>query len=464
MERKYLGIDLGTSAVKLLLVTPQGDRKRAKCPYSQANASGWREALKLAVDMLKQQDSLESLCGIALSSQVGTYLTDTGELINWESAAGKDELRQIKASVPDAQWIEQIGMTHPDLVSYPLPRLLYIKRHYPQCRAVRMPKELLLQELTGNTVTDPFSWRGLCDPDKNAYSSQLLKQFEIPLCLPPIGQPTDCAGQVSSAASKKYGLPVGTPVYIGCNDFYAGLLGMGVLEKNTLFELSGTSEHVGVITAQRSDGAFVSGRYFHDFATYGGTKSSGTACAFAIRHFGIDGLDADGSFLDAPIFLPYLNGERAPIYDENAKGVFFGIDGQTASDDMAYAVLEGVVFSLYHIYESLPHCTAKRFITGGGSAGNMLMARLKAALFDCSVLRVTENDASALGAAILAMVGSGEFLSLSDAVSATVSYEPIAEPDRKLRAQLLKRYAVFKDIYKNLKDTFQIYSIVRREK
>lgn len=464
MERKYLGIDLGTSAVKLLLVTPEGSCKRAKCSYAQADASGWCEALKNAVAMLKEQDALDGLCGIALSSQVGTYITDTGEILGWESAAGTEELRRIKASVPDRQWVDQIGMVHPNLISYPLPRLLYIKRHFPQCRAVRMPKELLVQELTGNTVTDPFSWRGLCDPDKNAYAHKFLDRFGIDISLPPLGLPTDCAGQVSESTAKKYGLPAGTPVYIGCNDFFAGLLGMGVLEEGAVFELSGTSEHVGVITAQREDGAFVSGRYFNGFATYGGTKSSGTSCDFAIRHFGIDGLDAQSVVPDAPIFLPYLNGERAPIYDENARGVFFGINAQTTSDDMAYAVLEGVVFSLYHIYESLPHRTTNQLITGGGSAGNTLMARLKAALFDCRVLRAAENDASALGAAMIAMVGNGEFPSLTDCVNAVVFYETVAEPDKQLRELLLKRYAIFKDIYVKLKETFENYSSVRCRK
>ncbi len=464
MERKYLGIDLGTSAVKLLLVTPTGNCIRAKCCYEQTDVIGWCEALKSAVTMLKQQDTLDNLCGISLSSQVGTYIADTGEILSWESAVGKEELCEIKASVSDAQWIEQIGMVHPDLISYPLPRLLYMKRHFPECRSVMMPKELLLQELTGNLVTDMFSWRGLCNPDKNAYSYGLLKQFGIDISLPPLGCPTDCAGQVSETCAQKYGLPVGTPVYIGCNDFYAGLLGMGVLEEDTVFELSGTSEHLGAITAQRTDGSFVSGRYFNGFATYGGTKSSGASCDFAINNFGIDGLDAHSIFRDAPIFLPYLNGERAPIYDENARGVFFGISAETTSNDMAYAVLEGVVFSIYHISESLPQCATNMLITGGGSAGNALMAQLKAALFDRTVVRVTENDASALGASMIAMVGKGEFSSLLDAANTVVSYETVAEPNKQLRELLLKRYAIFKDIYVKLKETFKNYSSVRCEK
>ena len=94
----------------------------------------------------------------------------------------------------------------------------------------------------------------------------------------------------------------------------------------------------------------------------------------------------------------------------------------------------------------------------------MLMARLKAALFDCTVLRANENDASALGAAMIAMAGKGEFPSLKDAADAVVFYETVAESDEQLRKLLLKRYAIYKEIYVKLKGTFKNYSSVRYEK
>ncbi len=445
---------MGTSAIKLLAVTPEGARLSARCGYESATPEGWRTALKTALAELP----VAQIAAIGMSSQVGTYLTDTGKQLDWNSAAGKEELPYLKSAVTDPEWLDAIGMVHPELVSYPLPRLLYIQSHFPDAKAVEMPKELLIRELTGNTVTDIFSWRGLCHPEKQDYAKDLLTRFGISLSLPPVKLPTDLAGTVTPEASARYGLPQGIPVYVGCNDFFAGLLGMGIYDIGTAFELSGTSAHVGVLTETPQSGRIVSGPYFHGCATYGGTKASGAACDFAIRNFGIDGLTPEIAFENPPLFLPYLTGERAPIYDENAKGVFFGITHKTTPAHMAYAVLEGVVFSLYHIYTSLNAQTPTRLITGGGSAVNAMMAALKASVFGCPVSRVKENDASALGAALLAMTGSGVFASVAQAAEAAADYEPVAAPDAALGSLLQKRFAVYRSLYGNLKEPFQKFS------
>lgn len=458
MKKQYLGIDLGTSAVKLLLLDAQGNTKGAKCAYTQKNAAGWCEALKNAVAEMKQQDDLANLEGIALSSQVGTYLTDGGEVLGWESPAGMEELERVKASFSKEEWIRQIGMVHPVLNSYPIPRLLYMQKHFPDSKAVYMPKEMLLQELTGHLVADAFSWRGLCNAESKAYSQGLLDYFDIRVSLPEIALPTDIAGCITDAASTKYGLPQGVPVYVGCNDFYAGLLGMGVWESGSIFELSGTSEHLGVVTDTLLNDKFVSSPYFRGYVTYGGTKSSGASCNFALQNFDVKSVEAKQAFQKPPIFLPYLNGERAPVYDENARGVFFGIGENTNSADMAYAILEGVVFSLYHISQSLPLPEGAPLITGGGSSGNRVMAKLKAALFGRPVLCVEQKDSSALGAAILAMVGSGVFPSAGEGAKAMVTYETVAEPDAKLQKRLLQRYALYQKLYEQVRTPFADFS------
>ena len=451
MKNYYLGIDLGTSAIKLLAVSPDGERLSVRRAYDTPTPEGWLTALKSALAELPS----ERIAAIALSSQVGTYLTDTGAVLNWNCSAGSEELAHLKATLSDEAWLEAIGMVHPELVSYPLPRLLYIASHFPEAKAVEMPKELLIRALTGNTVTDIFSWRGLCHPEKKAYADTLLTRFGISLKLPPVALPTDLAGTVTPEAANHYGLPQGIPVYVGCNDFFAGLLGMGIYDIGTAFALYGTSAHVGMITQAPQSGRIVSGPYFHGCATYGGTKASGASCDFAMQNFGIDGLTPETAFENPPIFLPYLAGERAPIYDENAKGVFFGITDKTSQQHMAYAVLEGVVFSLYHIYTSLNAQSPTRLITGGGSAVNPMMAKLKASLFDCEVFRVKENDASALGAALLAMTGSGIYASIEQAAQAAADYELAAIPDERLGNRLQARFSVYQSLYGDLKHTFE---------
>ncbi|MBR6764647.1 MAG: hypothetical protein IKM13_12995, partial [Clostridia bacterium] len=267
--RYYLGIDLGTSGVKVMAASPDGAIQKEKASYREATPEGWLEAMELALGKLWQKVPSAEIAALSLSSQVGTYLTDGGEIIGWQSAAGTQELSEIKSQVTQAAFLSELGMAHPDLISYPLPRLLYIKRHHPNAQRVCMPKEFLMETLTGECVTDPFSYRGLCHPSTRLYSSALLEKFGIDLALPPVASPTDLGGKVTPAAAGRFGIPQGTPVYLGCNDFFGGLLGMGVLSPGTVFELSGTSEHFGAITPSPVADSFVSGPYFEGCATYG---------------------------------------------------------------------------------------------------------------------------------------------------------------------------------------------------
>lgn len=453
-----MGIDIGTSSVKVLAAEENGSTISAKARYAADGFEYMEKALKRALDDLLCKISPDKICAVALSSQVGTYITDTGQMIPWYSGVGKEELDEIKSAVEEEVFVEEIGMVHPQLISYPLPRLLYIKRNFDNVKAVCMPKERFIQLLTGELVTDTFSQRGICDPSKGEYSKMLLDKFDIGFELPKILSPTDMAGMITNDAARCYNLPEGIPVYVGCNDFFAGLLGMGVYDTDTAFELSGTSEHIGIITQERLEGDMISGGYFNGFATYGGTKASGVSCDFAIENFGIDELDEDVIPTNQPIFLPYLTGERAPIYNENARGVFFGISASTTKSDMAYAVLEGVVFSLYHIYEGLANDRVKFLICGGGSSGDMLMARIKAELFDTEVVHVAENDSSVLGAAIIAMTGAGKFHNLRDAVKSVIKYDKVVKPDGSIREKLLARYEIYKRIYLSLKDEFDEFS------
>lgn len=463
MEKYYLGIDIGTSSVKVLAANLDGKTISAKAKYKGKGFENGLEDMYFAVAeaLKKLYDTVspQLISAVGLSSQVGTYITDKGDVLPWYQGCTKKELQQVKDVASDDVFVKEIGMNHPDLTSYPLPSMVYIKRNFENVTTVCMPKEKLLTELTGEKLTDIFSQRGICNPKTGKYSKLLLEKLDIDYNLYKIVNPTDKGGYITEKASVKYGLPVGIPVYLGCNDFYAGLLGMGVYETETAFELSGTSEHMGVITKERFGGNVISGEYFNGYATYGGTKGGGASCDFAINNFGIDNLDEEVVPDKQPIFLPYLNGERAPIYDENAKGVFFGISGDTTGDDMAYAVLEGVVFSLYHIYEGLlenglQKNRIKSLICGGGSASNKLMAKLKSELFDMDITHVAKNDSSALGAAIIAMTGDGKFEDLRSAVKAVAKYDWTLKKNGLHREKLLKRFNIYKSVYNSLKTDF----------
>ena len=174
MKNYFLGIDIGTSSVKLLLSTKSGETISAKSEYETNNIAGWCDAIKRCLEQIKGSVPLSLICAVSFSSQVGTYITDKGDIIPWFSSAGEQELNEIKLKCSEACFVEEIGMLHPELISYPLPRLLYIKRNFPEAESVIMPKEAVIFELTGNLVTDTFSQRGICNPIKNEYSEKLL--------------------------------------------------------------------------------------------------------------------------------------------------------------------------------------------------------------------------------------------------------------------------------------------------
>ena len=463
MERKkyYLGIDLGTSSVKGILRSADGETLKARCTYKENTPEEWCNSMRSLISELSDKVS-GNIAAVCFSSQVGTYIVNRKEVISWKSSAGREELDYIKSLIPQDEFVKEISMPHPDLISYPLPRLVYIQKRFSAECEVLMPKDLLINELTGEKVTDYFSMRGIADLERGRYADDLIKKLGIEIKLPELRSPESIAGYVTKEASQKYFLKAGTPVYLGCNDFFAGLLGMGVYSLGDAFDLSGTSEHIGYISEDINPGGFVSGKYFTGNCTYGGTKSSGVSCSFAIKNFGIKDIDIDSMLSsDPPIFLPYLCGERAPIFDENSRGVYFGINEHTDSKALAYSVLEGVVFSLYDIASSMNLPVFKRLICGGGSAKDALMNTLRATLFDCEVVSVCENDTSALGACMLGMVGEGVYENISDAVSSCVKYSVPIRPEGKYRDILKKRFEIYKDLYEDLKNTFVKFGEIR---
>lgn len=453
MNKALLGIDLGTSSVKALLYHPNGKRELARAAYEEISPRGWLAAMEKALKQLDLQDT----GAISLSAQTGTYVVDDTHVIPWSDPAGKEELPLIRSRFSQETFLAEIGMPHPAITSYPLPRLLYIKQKFGAVQSICQPKDLLLYALTGHRRSDVWTWRGLAHPEKG-YSQRLLHDLGISAdTLPPLGKATDVAGRVTSSAAVRYGLPEGTPVVCGLNDFFAGLVGMGVPALSPLFDITGTSEHFGVIEKTFTpQTGMVSGRFLQDFVHYGGTASSGPSMAFAMRELSVEqGPLATYLEKDPPIFLPYLNGERAPIFDPFARGVFFGLNRNCARAQMAYAVSEGVAFSIYHIAKHLGRLPTGEILLGGGAAKDPLLGQIKATLFDRPFITLEESDTSALGAAMVAGLGIGEFGDMAEATAACVRKKAVYTPIPALREKLLRRFEIYEDLYTALKPQFE---------
>ncbi len=461
MNEGFLGIDLGTSSVKVLLITEEGVQSGNSAVYEEISPAGWMDAVRRALRPLRK----ETIRAIGLSSQVGTYIVDETTVIPWNSPEGKEELHQLKARYPKERFIEETAMPHPDILSYPLPRLLYIMRRYPNVRRIAQPKDLLLLRLTGQYASDPYSWRGLADSRTGRYSQFFLRETGVQeRVLPKLLGVQDQAGTVREEAARFFGLSAGIPVYTGMNDFFCSLLGMGMTEPGALFDITGTSEHVGVLLDRlAADTPLVASPFFDHFVHYGVTASSGASIDFAKRAFGLDHLSMERSLRNqAPVFLPYVNGERAPVFDSDARGVFFGIGGATSNEEMAYAVLEGCAFSGYHIYETLGAPAIDSVLVSGGAAGNEVLNSLKAELYQAPVHRLAEQNTSALGAALIAAAGD---TGRSPAELAKIYRKTAAAaiPCGKYRGPLARRYHIYKNLYPLLKEQFALFAEAKEQ-
>lgn len=450
MNKNVVGIDLGTSSVKVLQRFFDGGTQRIKKSYAQISCKGWWDAVREALSEL----DLTGTEAIGLSAQVGTYIINDSDVISWNSGIGAEEVRQIKEQYPPELFLREISMDHPSIASYPIPRLKYITGCYEKVSSICQPKDYLCRCLTGNCVTDPYSWRGLADLATGSYSQFFLNELGIePRILPKMIGFQACAGLTRGTDA----LPAGIPVYVGLNDFYASLLGMGIKKTGQMFDISGTSEHLGLMEAQVLCGTkLVSGPYLKENVRYGVTASSGAANQFSLR------LSEDGTFDLAqvtkrkpPVFLPYLNGERAPLWDADARGVFFGMEADCTKEDLAYAVFEGVVFSLYHIYETMGKPKAETMVVTGGAAVNDSVNRLKAEMFGLPVQIPEEFDTSALGAALIAAVGATWYANMETAVDHCVKISKTVTPTGKYASWLRKRYDLYKELYPAVKEQFQ---------
>ena len=451
MNKSVIGIDLGTSSVKILQLFPNGTKSISRASYKEISQEGWWNAICRALAKLE----LESVEAISLSSQVGTYIVNDSEVISWNSRIGKEEVSEIKEKYEPEIFLKEISMAHPSIVSYPIPRLKYIKEHFENIEKICQPKDFICEKLTGRRVTDPYSWRGLANLKTKCYSAFFLKELGIDQgILPEMKEYTSFAGVTKELLlGDGKVLKTGIPVYVGLNDYYASLLGMGIRNSGDLFDISGTSEHLGVIENDvKTDTELVSGPYLYENVHYGVTASSGASIKFGLRLLSDKEIEMDTiRKKHPPIFLPYLNGERAPIWDADAKGMYFGICENCTEEELAYSAMEGVVFSLYHIYESMGCPEVKTMTISGGAAVFPILNQLKTEMFGIPAQTLEENETSALGASIVAALGAGWYKSLEEAAQNLCKIKEMIYPTGEHTEWLKKRYSIYKELYPAVK-------------
>lgn len=479
----YIGIDLGTSGVKTLLLDEQGELlvshteplevSRPHPLWSEQNPQDWWQATDRAMRALAQKHSLQSVKAIGLSGQMhGTTLLDKQRnvlrpAILWNDGRCGAECHWLEEQVAQARSITG-NLIMPGFTA---PKLVWVARHEPdifrQIDKVLLPKDYLRLRMTGELASDMSDAAGTLwlDVARRRWSDDMLSACGLSQDnMPALFEGSDITGELSAPVAKAWGM-ASVPVVAGGGDNAAGAVGVGIINPGQAMLSLGTS---GVYFAV-SDG-FLSQpeRAVHSFChalpqrwhLMSVMLSAASCLNWAAR---LTGMRDVTTFVNAarhaseaagPVwFLPYLSGERTPHNNPQAKGVFFGLTHQHGPAELARAVLEGVSFGLAQgmdvVNDGGIRPDSVTLIGGGARSAwwRQMLADISGQTLD---YRTGGDVGPALGAARLAQVALNPHSELSQLLP-DLPLEQRHTPDGARHQRYLERRQTFSALYQQLK-------------
>ncbi len=477
MTPLLVGIDVGTTSVKATLFDDSGTAirtfadpypmRRPAPGFAEQDPADWTKRVLAALFHVSGDLPDGTVAAVGLTSQVNTHVfvgMDGAPLmpaITWQDGRAGAEAAEIDAQISTEERIGWWGAPLPIDASHPLARALWLKRHHPdiwaQTRWLMAPKDYCILQLTGEATADPMAAFGVIDQSLT-YVPRLLDLVPgVADRLPPLRGFTEAAGCI------RPGLPLaGAPMVTGAMDAWAGLIGTGVLRDGECMYLSGTSEIVGLVSSLRHPAAGVIAFPTCEGITMhaGPTQAGGASLAWLSNLTGrapseLSALVAGSDpHRPTPLFLPHLQGERAPIWDIGARGAFIGLDGSMGAADLTRAVFEGVASSVRWLLEALEASagrSATSFSMAGGGAASDPWCQIRADMLGRPIRRLKTLDAGVLGAAILAGVGASRFSSIGEAADRLVVTDRMFEPNPSRRERMDFLYDEYRALYSALK-------------
>jgi xylulokinase len=484
----YLGIDIGTSAVKAL-VADDAQRVLAQSAvplvvsrphplWSEQNPEDWWAAVEQAVGSLRTSlgAAWSGVRAIGLSGQMhGAVLLDRAgqplrPAILHNDGRAHAEAQALNREVPDFGSIAGV----PAMAGLMAPKLLWLRTHEPQvldaARHILLPKDHVRFRMTGSFATDMCDAAGslLLDTGARRWSETIVAACGIAMdVLPTALEGNAISGQLSGQAAAAWGLKPGLPVAAGAGDAAAGAIGSGAVNEGDAFISLGTAAQYFITrdSYRPKPAALIHtfchalpGRWFQMAALLNGAS----ALAWAAQLLGksdigalLAATEAQANGLSPVTFLPYLAGERTPHNNPDAKGVLFGLTPSTTPEQVAQAVLDGINLSLADCQEilattgPLPDHVA---VTGGGSRSRYWMRLLASATGRTVILYEGSETGPAFGAARLACLSVTGVSPAEVCTKPEIAAEIAPEPD--LAALYAERLGRFRSLYAALKDCF----------
>ncbi|HEY1129747.1 MAG TPA: xylulokinase [Roseateles sp.] len=485
----FLGIDLGTSELKLLLLNEQHQIvatagvaltvQRPRPLWSEQDPEAWWAALDEGMARLGQSHAaaLARVRGIGLSGQMhgAVTLDEAGRVLRpailWNDGRSAAQCAEMMAACPELPAITG-NLAMPGFTA---PKLAWMRQHEPELFArvaqVLLPKDWLRLQLSGECVSEMSDAAGTLwlDVARRRWSPEALALTGLnERHMPRLVEGSEPSASLKPELAARWGMKAGIPIAGGGGDNAASAVGMGVVRPGQGFLSLGTS---GVIFLCNPAFSPNPARAVHAFChalpdtwhQMSVMLSAASALCWVTQLLGEPGeaeLIAKVARLTpaqrehAPIFLPYLSGERTPHNNANAQGVFFGLTHEHDAAALGYAVLEGVGFGLLDGWQALQAGggTAQSLWLVGGGARSVWWARLLASLLNVSLVNGVGAEAGgALGAARLAWLACGGTV---DDVCRTPEIARVAEPAAALATELQPRFERFQRLYGVLRSEF----------
>ena len=481
MKGVYLGIDLGTSAVKLLAVTRRGDiAGEADESYPAIYPAGgmceqspyeWIAAISRA--MRKLNLGKGDVLGIAVGGQMHGSVVLDGDgrsvrpCILWNDGRSHEETKYLNETVGEEALVRMTGNIA--FAGFTAPKLMWIKRNEPEnfarIRKIMLPKDYVVYRLTGSFTTDMSDASGtlLYDVGRGEWSEEMCRICSVGRdMLPEVLRSYEIAGRLNEEGAELLGLEAGIPVMAGAADNAAAATGTGAIGAGGCNISLGTSGTVFVCTDdyKRGGGEMHSFRHADGGYHLMGCMLSAAECnrwwteLVCRSYYSAEQADMPAPGSAGVLFLPYMMGERSPHNDTDARSVFVGMRPSTTRAEMGLAVMEGVSFGLRDILDRAGVRVDRARICGGG-ARSALWRRITASALGVTLETVATEKGPAYGAALLAMTGCGEYNSLKEACDACVRVTDEILPDDELKARYDELYKVYAGLYPALRQTFR---------
>lgn len=479
-----IGLDIGTTNIKALVIDHTGKQvafAKRTSPFAAFGIhqayfaeSFWQNISTLLAEAIANMrlQGADSSCirGLAVSSmgEMGFPMGKDGALypaISWYDQCSVPYVEQLKKIIPLEKQIDLLGQKL--LHIFTVSKIMWLKSEHPQiyedmetwlCMA-----DYVAYKLCGSRCMDYSlaARTGMLDYEKRCWSDSVINKAGLDAeKLPRLVQSGDLLGYLKSDVATTTGIPEGTPIFAGGHDHVCESFACGGGAPGILLDSSGTTEVMVCAETDKQKLMFAGREGFNIgphvrrdmYYIMGGMLASGASVDWFRRELGCS--SAELREVGSLTFLPHLRGSSSPTRDPQSKGAFLGLTDQNSASDLMQAVYEGLAFELRTIEEEVTGGTKPQRVIGvGGGYLNDGWAQIKADVLGVEIEVPVIQEATAMGAALLAGVGSGVFANADEAFKTTFKCGKRFSPTRKLEAYYQEKFLIYRSLYQTLSST-----------